>query len=130
MAKRIDSSMVIGNALIFTKKAQITKEELYQYYEIVDKLLPNDYYTAELSFDSFCYYFDFLVKRIDDTIIIDCDTELLQRYFQMGISIEILNIFELSAIKLNEMGEQTSQITSEQENIFALRKRIKSILKS
>lgn len=110
MAKKISSNTVIGNAIISTKKKQITRKQIYQYYEIVDTLLPDNYYTDlhKNFFENFCDDYCFLVKRIDDTIVIDYDTERLQRYFRMGIPTEIASIFDMAGLKLNEIEEQAN----------------------
>lgn len=132
MAKKISSNIVIGNALISTKKTQITRKQIYQYYDIVDMLLPDNYYTdlCKNSFENFCDDYCFLLKRINDTIVIDCDIKRMQMYFRMGISTEIASIFDMAGLKLNEMeAQQTAQINYEQVNIDDERKHVKEILR-
>lgn len=75
MVKGISYESIIGNALISTKREYMTKGQIYQYCNIVDTLLPDDYYTCheQNSFENFCETYGFLVKRIGDIAIINCD---------------------------------------------------------
>lgn len=105
MSKKISDELVIGNALISTKKNQMTKKQIHQYLEIVDALLPENYYTYgnNNSFESFCEEYDFLVKRIRDIVIIDCDMAQLERYCRIGIPTEVAKVFDEAGTKLNEI---------------------------
>ena len=54
MKKRINSEPIIGNLLIGQKKGYISNEELYNYYDTIDQLLPEEYYTYNsISLDEF-----------------------------------------------------------------------------
>lgn len=128
IAKKISSDLVIGNALISTKKKEITRTQIYKYYYIVDMLLPYNYYTylCKNSFENFCDDYCFLVKRINNTIVVDGDVEKLTRYFRLGIPTEIASIFDIAGLKLNEWEtQQISPINYEQVNIDDEKKHIK-----
>jgi len=122
MAKKISYKLVIGNSLISTQREQITKSEVYQYWKIVDELLPSDYYTYgnNNSFEDFCEEYSFLVKRNGDVMIINSNINNLNRYFRIGIPVEILNVFNNAGIKLN----CSAKTTKDNDN-----KKIKSLVK-
>lgn len=105
MAKIIAPDLVIGNAFISTGKEVMTKGEINQFWNIVDTKLPEGYYTSgsNNSFNDFCDEYSFLVKRIDDKIIVNCDRKLLERYFRIGLPIKIIEAFENTVITLNEL---------------------------
>ena len=73
MAIKIDSNIVIGNALIYLKQSILSKELIYQYWNNVDNMLPENYYTYgnNTSFEDFCDRYSFLVKRYGNKIIIE-----------------------------------------------------------
>ena len=122
MAKKISYKLVIGNSLISIQKQEITKSEVYQYWKIVDSLLPSDYYTYgnNNSFEDFCEEYSFLVKRNGNTMIINCDIDKFKRYFRIGIPVEILNVFDTAGMKLN-CSKQTKNKT--------IIKKVKSLVK-
>ena len=108
MAKLISQKLVIGNSLISTNREYLTKEQIYNYCHIVDFLLPEGYYTSinNNSFFDFCEDYPFLVKRNGDTMIINCDRVLLERYCRIGIPTEIIKVFDEAGIKLNKIKEK------------------------
>lgn len=108
MAKKILDNIVIGNALISTKKEKITKKELYLYWNIVDMLLPEDYYTCgdNNSFEVFCEEYGFLVRRIADTMIVNCSIERLERYCRLGISKKVVKIFDVAGKILDKIANE------------------------
>lgn len=113
MAKKISEKIVIGNALISTNSDHLTKQQIYNYYHIVDDLLPEGYYTSgnNNSFSNFCEEYSFLVKRVGDTMIINCDKDLLARYCRMGVSRKIIKVFDIAGNKLNELDLKNIGIT-------------------
>ena len=122
MKKRISDKIIIGNALICLNKEYLTKSDIYEYWNNVDSLLPEEYYTYQNnnSFIKFCEEHPFFVKRVGDTLKINCDISLLERYFRIGVPIEILNIFDLAGTKLNE-NDEIKQLNYDYENIKSLK---------
>ena len=116
MAKKISYNLVIGNALLTNKENKITKEQVYKYWEIVDMLLPDNYYTYYaygdnlLPFENFCEEYSYLIKNVEDSIIINCDINLLKRYFRIGIPTELAKIFDEAGAKLNELKLQECDV--------------------
>lgn len=134
MTIRINYNLVIGNALLTIKKSTITEDEIYKYWEIVDILLPDNYYTYrdKTSFEAFCEYYSFLIKRIDDSITINCDINRLKRYFRVGIPTEIASVFDAAGKKLREMEiKESSDINYDQPNIADVNRKVlvKDLLK-
>lgn len=112
MAKKISEKLVIGNALISTNREYLTRGEVCHYWHIVDSLLPEGYYTNgnNNSFSVFCEEYPFLVKRVGDTMMINCDTSLLERYCRIGVPTEIIKVFDLAGAKLNEIEEKSRKV--------------------
>ena len=104
VAKKISEKIVIGNALYTVNRGYLTKQQIYHYYHIVDNLLPDGYYTLgnNNSFSNFCEEYPFLVKRIEDKMIINCDRDLLARYCRMGVPKELIEVFDIAGNKLIE----------------------------
>lgn len=122
MAKIISEKLVIGNALLSTSREYLTKGQVYQYWHIVDSLLPEGYYTNgnNNSFSDFCEEYPFLVKIVGDTMMINCENALLERYCRIGVPTEIIKIFDVAGSKLNEI----EQINYDDENLDDVRKHI------
>ena len=110
MAKKIDMDVVIGNAIIFMGKEKLSRCQIYHYIHIVDKLLPEGYYTYgdDDIFDNFCDRYPFVVKLISfgEEFLVKSDKETLERYFRIGLPKEIIKIFEKSANILKEIEKQ------------------------
>ena len=105
MAKIIEQDLVIGNALISTRKEEITKDEIKQFMIILGCLLPKKYYIAENdnSFEQFCDDYSFLITKEQNKIILKCSIELLIKFFRLGLPTKIMEAFDNTAIKLNEL---------------------------
>lgn len=110
----IDARTVIGNAFISTKRNKMTREEIYQFWEIVDALLPNTYYTLG-RFDSFFEYWT-VITLDNDTCFVNCDTNKLIRYYRIGIPTEVINIFDIAGTKFNEIKMEATKELSNNEN--------------
>ena len=87
------------------KKTELSKENIYHFWHMVDNLLPDKFYTYgnNNSFEDFCERYNFLVNRIGDKIIIDdCvyESGILTRYFCIGVPKEIIKIFKKVALTL------------------------------
>ena len=85
----------------------MTRGQVCHYWYIVDSLLPEGYYTNgnNNSFSDFCEEYPFLVKRVGDTMIINCDNDLLERYCRIGVPTEIIKVFDLAGVELNKTEE-------------------------
>ena len=110
MAKKIDMDSVIGNGIIFMDKKRLSRSQIYHYIHIVDKLLPEGYYTHgdDDIFDNFCDRYPFLVQILSfgNEFLVISDKEMFERYFRIGLPKEIINVFEKSASILKEIEEQ------------------------
>lgn len=115
MAKKISGDLVIGNALISTNKECITIQQVYQYWHLVDGLLPEGYYTYgnNNSFADFCEEYHFLVKRVGDTMMLNCDIDLIKRYFRIGVPKEIIQVFDFVGDRLNEIETEEAKKDTE-----------------
>lgn len=102
MGKCIKSELIFGNALISNNKQYLTTKEIFNYWNFVDKLLPSNYYTiSDTTIEDFCENYSFLVEKIGDNIIVK-NFELLNRYFRIGLPVEITEVFnEASTIFRN-----------------------------
>lgn len=128
MAKKISEKLVIGNALLSTNREYLTRGQVCHYWHIVDSLLPEGYYTNgnNNSFSEFCEEYPFLVKRVGDTIMINCEKDLLERYCRMGVSTKIIKVFDLAGTKLNEI-DQKEQINYDDANLEDLSRHIEEV---
>ena len=123
MAKKISEKLVIGNALFSTNREYLNISQVCHYWHIVDSLLPDGYYTYgnNNSFSDFCEEYPFLVKRREDTIAINCDKDLLERYCRVGVPTEIIKVFDMAGNKLNEfetkIKEEKKKILSRQTKV-------------
>ena len=117
MVKGISSKIVIGNAILSTDRSEMTKQEIYKYWHLVDNLLPNGYYTIgnNSSFEEFGEQYSFLVKTHNNLLILNCDRHKLERYCRLGIPKELIKIFDEAAIKFNEnqINEATKKLILE-----------------
>ena len=98
MAKRIETNLIIGNALIiFSKENKIITEQIIaDFCLIVDKLLPDEYYTTNYSLESFLYNYPYFLKRNGECLIINNSNNIyykLIRYFRIGIPKQLTLIF-------------------------------------
>lgn len=94
---KISYSSVIGNAILLIDKPILTKREIYKYWNIVDKLLPDGFYTESYpnAFENFCDEYSFLVKRNSNSIyILDENKKNIDIRFRIGINKEILDVFK------------------------------------
>lgn len=125
MTKKISEKLVIGNALYSTNREYLTREQVCNYWHIVDGLLPEGYYTNgnNNSFSDFCEEYPFLVKRVGDRMMINCEKTLLERYCRMGVPTEIIKAFNQAGVKLNEI-EEKNQINYNEENLEDLSRHI------
>lgn len=122
MAKKIDLDLVIGNALIIMNKEQLTKRQIYYYINIVDRLLPEGYYTyGNNCFEDFCERYNFIVKKVDDTMIIN-NSNILERYFRIGLPIKLVKVLEKAALILNEIEAQNKLIDNYDQMIGAIKR--------
>ena len=112
MAKKISEKLVIGNALISTNREHLTRGQVCHYWHIVDSLLPEGYYTNgnNNSFSDFCEEYPFLVKRVGDAMMINCDNALLERYCRIGVPTEIIKVFDLAGVELNKIEEKNGKV--------------------
>ncbi len=112
MAKKISEKLVIGNALISTNREYLTRGQVCHYWHIVDSLLPEGYYTNgnNNSFSDFCEEYPFLVKRVGDAMMINCDNALLERYCRIGVPTEIIKVFDLAGDALNKIEEKSGNV--------------------
>lgn len=110
--KKISEKLVIGNAFISTGKELLTQEQIFQYWHIVDNLLPKGYYTYgnNNSLSDFCEEYPFLVKRVGNIITLNCENNLLKRYCRTGIPKEIIKTFDIAGTKLNEINISKTKI--------------------
>lgn len=99
MTKGIISDIVVGNLLICSKEISISKETVNNYLNIVDSLLPEDYYIYfdGKAFESFCYRYGFLINYTDEKIERTASIDLLKRYFKIGLSKKLISVFEKTA---------------------------------
>lgn len=111
MTKKISEEAVIANALISTNRGSLTKDQVYHYWHIVDSLLPEGYYTYgnNNSFSNFCEEYPFLVNSVGDTMMINCDNTLLERYFRMGLPTKIAKVFDAAGVELNKVESKGSE---------------------
>lgn len=107
MKKRISYNLIVGSFFISTKLKEATEEQIDKYMEIIDKLLPENYYTYKnaYSFEDFCQRYNFLIKKINDKIILACDLKRLKRYFKVGVPNELIKVFNLAGAEFNERGK-------------------------
>lgn len=105
MAKEILGELVIAYAFISTNKEYMSKQEICRYWNIVDTLLPEGYYTSgsNNSIEDFCDNFPFFVKRINgNNIKFEGDIYYFERRFKLGIPKEIIEVFNIAGTKLEE----------------------------
>ena len=96
----INSDYVLANAFITTKQEKLSKDELWDYYTIVDnKLRPlkkDD--IDDFSVDRFLYRFDYAFELSDDDFYIilsnKFDKKHLDRYFRIGLPKYIIKLFD------------------------------------
>ena len=96
----INSDYVLANAFITTKQNKLSKDELWDYYTIVNnKLNPlkkDD--ISDFSVDRFLYRFDYAFELSDDDFYIilsdKFDKRLLDRYFRIGLPKYIIKLFD------------------------------------
>lgn len=109
MAKKIDMDAVIGNAIIFMGKEKLSRCQIYHYINIVDKLLPEGYYTYgdDDVFDNFCDRYSFVVelRSFGQEFLVKSDKKTLERYFRIGLPKEIIDVFQKASIILKEIIE-------------------------
>ena len=114
MAKGISAKLVICNAILSTDSNEMTKQQIYKYWQLVDNLLPNGYYTIgnNSSFEEFCEQYSFLLKNHNNLLILNCDRYKLERYCRLGIPKELIKIFDEAAKKFNEnqISEETKKL--------------------
>ena len=87
----------------------MTRGQVCHYWHLVDSLLPEGYYTGgnNNSFSILCEEYPFLVKRVGDIIMINCDNALLERYCRVGVPLEIIEVFALAGVELNKIEKST-----------------------
>ena len=119
MAKKIDMNFVIGNGLFYLEKEKVTRREIYKYINIVDRLLPDGYYTSGINdyYDNFCDSYPMLVRKIDfgNELMIICDRYELERYFKIGFDSKILKVFEESSYITKKQEEESLSFHNKQK---------------
>lgn len=103
-AIKIMYNIVIGNAFLSTGRNIMTKEEIYNYWHIVDELLPELYYTygSNNSFIDFYEDYDFLFKRVNNSLELITEKNTLERYFRLGIPKQVIKALDEAGIKYND----------------------------
>lgn len=114
MANKIDVNLIIGNALIIMGSEKITRDQIYCYKDLVDKLLPKRYYVygEEDIFNSFCKRYHFMVEITDfgNALLIKADKQTLERYFKIGVSKEIIKICQEAVEELRKLEIEDSDV--------------------
>lgn len=106
---KIMDNIVIGNAFFSTERSVMTKEEIHNYWYIVDELLPKLYYTygSNNSFFEFYEDYSFLFKRINNSLELTGEKYMLERYFRLGVPKQVIKVFDEAGIKFNnDLNEQ------------------------
>lgn len=100
---RIDYDLIIGNIIISMNKQIILKEEIYKCIELIDDVIPNNYYLCGNSnVDDFIEYYNFLFCNLDEKINIKCDNKILERYFKIGVPKEIIEFCDMATSQINK----------------------------
>ena len=118
-AIKIMYNIVIGNAFLSTGRNIMTKEEIYNYWYIVDELLPELYYTygSNNSFIEFYEDYDFLFKRVNNSLELITEKNTLERYFRLGIPKQVIKALDEAGIKYNDtMNKKKGQVRKLTEN--------------
>ena len=98
----IDYDLIIGNIILSLNKQTILKSEIYSCLELLDKLLPDNYYLyGNYNIDIFLDYYSFLFEDLGDKIRITKNKEILERYFKIGIPKQIIELCNMSVLQLN-----------------------------
>lgn len=102
-AIKIMDNIVIGNAFFSTGRNIMTKEEIYNYWHIVDEILPKLYYTCGSNNSFFEFYEDyaFLFKRINNSLELTGEKYMLERYFRLGMPKQVIKVLDEAGIKYN-----------------------------
>lgn len=107
MVKEIVDKIVIGNAFISTGRSFLTRNDIYYYFHIVDRLLPDGYYTSgnNNSLSDFCLEFPFIVKRNGDLVFLISNFIVMEKYFRNNLPKEIINVLDLAGFEFNKLKE-------------------------
>lgn len=97
MAVKIESSVVYANAFYTLNEYALTTNQLYHFANLVDKLLPEEYYTTSYSIGDFYEEFSYMFKRRGDLLLLKQDKSNLERRFRYGMPIKILEVFDKAA---------------------------------
>ena len=97
MAVKIESSVVYANAFYLLEEDVLTKSQIYNFANLVDKLLPDGYYTSSYSLDEFYDDYSFMFKKSGDLLILNTALKYLERSFRYGIPKQILEVFDEAA---------------------------------
>ncbi len=113
MAKKVDINVAIANAFISLKKQTLTTEEINEFINLVDSLLPNSYYIYSNGnyISGFCNDYGFLVENFDNNILLKQNNyERLCRYFRIGLPIELVSVLdEAGAVFYQRYTEEQSE---------------------
>ena len=97
MAVKIESSVVYANAFYTLEEEVLTKKQIYNFANLVDKLLPDGYYTSSYSLNEFYDDYSFMFKKSGDLLILNTARKYLERSFRYGIPKQILEVFDEAA---------------------------------
>ena len=113
LENKIAPNVVVGHSFISTKRTELTIEEIIQYCNIADSLIEPKYYVSSYNtcLDYFGKNYSFLFKEIDNKLIVNCDINLLIRYFRLGLPKDLVEL-------LDEAGEKFNSINSEKKQNF------------
>lgn len=114
--KFIDSDIIIGKALIYSGLECLSFEQIYQYLNIVDGILPEGYIIDGYGYnaiESFLSNYSCIVKRVNDKIVLkENSNHQIIEFFATILPKEInemlkraTNIFQTSSLNIIE-GEQ------------------------
>ena len=100
---QIDYDLIIGNIIVSMNKQTILKDDIYKCLELIDNIIPNNYYLiGNSNVDDFIDYYNFLFCDLDEKINIKCDNKISERYFKVGIPKEIINFCNIVVSKLKD----------------------------
>lgn len=117
MAKRINPEGLIANAFLSTGAISLTKEQIWDFVQLVGCLLPAEYYTYldNSHFEEFCNHHNFLIEMKDDvlTLVDNCDS--IRGYFtcryRSGLTNQLVEIY-------NEAGQMLMEDKDDREEIL------------
>lgn len=117
MAVKINSSVVYANAFYVLEEDVLTKSQIHNFANLVDKLLPEGYYTSSLSIEEFYNEYSYMFKRSGDLFIFNTERKYLERSFRYGMPTKILEVFDeaSSVYKKSNILENGHKIITNEE---------------